>query len=366
MVDDQQTQSLPSNETGVEKIAVFLGYENREALERALLDHLENVEAHYDELFESKPKVSSGLALDFESEAPSPTALDALQKLGFDPALVAWTMIRRWRNGESRSTQNPKAREMVRELTPAMIQAFAGSQDPNTALSRFDDFLSRLSRGVNLFATIIARPELLDLIAEIMGSAPNLSNWISREPGLLESVVQQDFTDLQLPNDIGLEPALAESARRGLVRVYYKIEFGPEEISADLDATRRDEMGEVTDLQNLLDIQRRWARNRRFQVGVHMLHGYLSPVDASRPLSGIAEACLNLLVPAISGEISSAYGNVKGGQLAIIAFGKLGSQEMTMSSDLDLIFVYNHARGAMESNGRKPLAPTQYLREILP
>ena len=364
MVDDQQTQSLPSDAAGVEKIAVFLGYENRVAFGKALLEHLENVEAHYDSLLENKPQIDCGVPMDFDGEVPSSATLELLKGIGFENPLGAWNMIHRWRKGESRATQNPKTREMVKELTPAIIQAFARSPEPSAALLRFDDFLCRLSRGVNLFAIITARPELLDLISDIMGSAPKLSTWISREPVLLESVVQRDFADLELPDEIGLEPALAESARRGLVRLFYQLEFGPAEMAADLAETQRIEMGDATDIQHLLDIQRRWARSRKFQIGVHMLRGYLSPVEAGEPLSGIAEACLNHLVPGISGEFAASHGTVEGGQLAILAFGKLGSREMTISSDLDLIFIYDHADKAFESNGKKPLPPTQYYAKF--
>ena len=43
--------------------------------------------------------------------------------------------------------------------------------------------------------------------------------------------------------------------------------------------------------------------------------------------------------------------------------GKLGSREMTVSSDLDLIVIYD-AEGAEASHGRRPLAPTVYYARL--
>ncbi len=40
--------------------------------------------------------------------------------------------------------------------------------------------------------------------------------------------------------------------------------------------------------------------------------------------------------------------------------GKLGSRELTAGSDVDLILLYDHDKETDESDGEKPLAPSQY------
>ena len=40
------------------------------------------------------------------------------------------------------------------------------------------------------------------------------------------------------------------------------------------------------------------------------------------------------------------HGRVPGGQVCVIGMGKLGGHEMTASSDLDLILIYDHDPGA--------------------
>ena len=47
----------------------------------------------------------------------------------------------------------------------------------------------------------------------------------------------------------------------------------------------------------------------------------------------------------------------------MLAFGRLGSREMTASSDLDLIIVYDHAPDAV-SDGARPLPPSQYYARL--
>ena len=44
--------------------------------------------------------------------------------------------------------------------------------------------------------------------------------------------------------------------------------------------------------------------------------------------------------------------------------GKLGGREMTASSDLDLVFVYDVPPGVEASDGPKPLSPTLYFARL--
>ena len=47
----------------------------------------------------------------------------------------------------------------------------------------------------------------------------------------------------------------------------------------------------------------------------------------------------------------------------VVALGKLGSREMTVSSDLDIIVIYD-AEGAEASDGKRPLATTAYFARL--
>jgi glutamate-ammonia-ligase adenylyltransferase len=48
----------------------------------------------------------------------------------------------------------------------------------------------------------------------------------------------------------------------------------------------------------------------------------------------------------------------------VVAMGKLGGREMTASSDLDLVFVYDVPPGAEASDGARPLSPTVYFARL--
>src|SRR3546814_14237036 len=94
---------------------------------------------------------------------------------------------------------------------------------------------------------------------------------------------------------------------------------------------------------------------RSFQVGVHILR-HKSDVDASgRALSDIAEVALRGLYGPVVEDLARAHGHLAGSGLAVVALGKLGSREMTVSSDLDLVFLYE-----LSPEGDRQSTPMNY------
>jgi glutamate-ammonia-ligase adenylyltransferase len=66
----------------------------------------------------------------------------------------------------------------------------------------------------------------------------------------------------------------------------------------------------------------------------------------------------------VEAELAAAHGRVKGAGFAVVAMGKLGGREMTASSDLDLVFVYDVPPDVEASDGPKPLPPTLYFARL--
>lgn len=333
MTDDRQTHELPDDAEGLRKVSVFLGYETVEAFTEDLLIELRTVAKHYAALFEDEGDLAGTGNLVFTGAEDDPDTLKNLAEMGFaEPATISST-VRVWHAGRYRAMRSARARELLTEMVPALLEAVAASPNPDLAFRRFDEFLQGLPAGVQLFSLFTANPDLFDFVAEIMGAAPKLAGWLSRYPILLDGVLSSDFFDY-VP--------------------------GAEEMAAELG-----EAGEqARDFQDFLDIERRWANDKVFQIGAHMLRGRLSPVDASGPLSDIADTCLTALLPEIERTFAEDHGKVPGGTMAVVAFGKLGSREMTVSSDLDLMFVYDCPPDVTGSDGRKPLSPGQYYARL--
>ncbi len=333
MIDDKQTHTLPTEEAGIEALARFLGYADGTAFRAELLDHLRAVEAHYAALFEEAPALGGPGNLVFTGGDHDPDTLATIESLGFSNPEAISSHIRAWHHGRYRAMRSTRARELLTELTPALLDALAKTASPSVAFAKFDEFLARLPAGVPLFSLFHANPGLLTLVTEIMGDAPRLADHLSRNAAVLDAVLTSGFFDPPPPSD-ALE----------------------EELAAALEQAR--------DFQDVLDITRRWANDRKFQVGVQMLRGSIGAEAAGRALSDVADATLRAVLPVVESELAARQGRVPGGGMAVVALGKLGGREMTMSSDLDLLFVYDAPPHAEASDGAKPLATGHYFARL--
>ncbi len=331
MVDDRQIHELPEADDRLEAIGVFMGFDDRATFADALIDELKAVEQHYAVLFEESPDLSGPGNLVFTGADDDPETLETLRRLGYrDPSVVS-ARIRGWHHGRYNATRSARARELLTELAPAVLDALARTVQPDTAFIKFDDFLRALPAGVQLLSLFASNPGLLDLVAEVMGSAPRLADWLSRNPALLDGVLTQGFLDMP--------PALE-----------------------DLETELAEALNEARDYQDTLDVVRRWTNDRVFQLGARMLHGATDPEEAGAPLSNIADAGLRALLPAVRRAFHQQHGEVPGGGFAVIGLGKLGGREMTVESDLDLTFVYDAPDRA--SDGLKPLTPGLFYTRL--
>jgi glutamate-ammonia-ligase adenylyltransferase len=333
MVDDAQTHSLPPGRDGVARIGIFLGYPHGEAFVADIGRHLASVERHYAELFEQAPSLAGPGSLVFTGVEDDPETLRTLTRLGFaEPSAVA-EAVRGWHHGRMPATRSQRAREILTELVPALLRTFGATAHPDQAFRQFDRFLSRLPAGVQLFALFHANPPLLALVAEIMAGAPHLAEQLAQRPALLDAVLTEGF-------------------------------FAPppdrDRLAGDLDRA----LAQARDYEDALDAVRRWAGDRQFQVGVQLMRRGLDGAAAGAALADIAETALAALVPVVADEFARRHGRVAGGALAVVGMGRLGSREMTLASDLDLIVIYDAPAESDGSDGAHPLAVSAYYARL--
>ena len=339
MTNDEQTHTLPDDPAKLRALAVFAGFADTEAFGEVMLATLRTVEGYYAELFEDLPALTAadgaaGGNLVFTGGEPDPETLETLQRLGFANPRLCDSTIRGWHHGRYRAMRSARARELLTELMPLLLKALAAAPDPDAAFLAFDRFLRALPAGVQFFSMVCANPELLALITRILGFGPGMADMLAVQPAVLERVVSvPDFFDA-LPARAVLE--------------------------AELVAV----LGQGAHWEEKLDLSRRWANERRFQVTVqHLLDPTL--IDrATAAWSDIAEAALGCLLPLVETGFAETHGVVAGCDLAIVGMGKLGSREMTAGSDLDLIFVYGTPAEGAQSDGPRPLPATQYFARL--
>ena len=194
-------------------------------------------------------------------------------------------------------------------------------------------------------------------VTDLVGSSPRLSMWMSRYPYVQESLRTQDFTDLELPEDLDLDPREDTIARQGLVRVYYQREFDAEEMRAQFGALA----AKAPHIDDLVREARTWAEQRTFQLGVHMARGTMPAVDAARPLTDILCTTLGALAHAAKGEFAAEHGSVPNSRIALIALDAAGRREFATGGPLRLLFLYDHDP---QPPGVMPLTPDAWHQQL--
>jgi glutamate-ammonia-ligase adenylyltransferase len=333
MIEDEQTHTLPKSEEGLAHIACFAGFDNVADFSKALTTRLQTVTGHYSRLFEREaPLASDGGSLVFAGVEEDPETLETLTKLGFsDPRHVS-AAIRGWHHGRVRAMRSARARERLTQLVPALLEALAKTADPDGAFAQFDRFLSGLPTGIQLFSMLHANPQLLTLIAEIAGSAPRIATHLARSPATLDALIDPGFLG-ELPT------------RR------------------QLDKLVANQFAAARDFEGALDAARRVAKEQIFRVGAQIVDGVAKAEEAGPAFANIADSIIAGLLPVVEAELAAVSGHIEGGEFSVIAMGKLGGREMTASSDLDLIFVYDAPPDA-ESTGPKKLPVLMYYARL--
>ncbi|MCY3859731.1 MAG: fatty acid desaturase [Gammaproteobacteria bacterium] len=186
-----------------------------------------------------------------------------------------------------------------------------------------------------------SRPESFDSIIEIFSCAPRLASWIERNPELLDNLQEREFTDLDLPKGFGPDLEYETTARRGLTRLYWTHEMGVHEMI--------DQIAELpaADARDTVEIVRNWSNDKAFQLGIHVIRGNLSPLEASTALSNLAEAIVVSILTSVVADFVERNGAVEEGGLVAMFIGDLASREAYPGIPLEAILIHDTNQSAI-------------------
>jgi glutamate-ammonia-ligase adenylyltransferase len=323
MVDDRQTHELPVNSDSLTNVARLHGLVDGDELIALLRPDVEWVGRNYDKL----TREDQGDRLSHEADALQARLID----MGFAETDAPLARIAHWRGGSVRALRSPAARQALEEVLPSLMGALAKAPDPQTALNRLDSLIGRLPSAINFFKLLVARPALAQLLVEILSHAPALADALGRRAEHLDGLIDASAFD----------PVPSVAA---LTAQFSALDVGD-------------------DYQVLLDRVRQKVGDKRFALGAQIIRGAANPLDVGAGYSRVAEAAIQTLASATVEEFERAHGRVPGGELAILALGRLGGGVLTHASDLDLIYLFT-GDFAAESDGPRSLGATLYFNRL--
>ena len=333
MIADDQTHTLPPDPEGLERFARFAGFKDRDHFAQTLLGHLRKVQRHYVRLFEEKTGEAGRLALSFPEDADDRETLNRLGAMGFQRPLEVSGAVRSWLHGSYRVLRGEFARTQFTDLVPVLLDRLARSENPDAAVAAFDGFVVGMHRGARLFSLLRQNPDLVTLVALTLGTAPRLADILARHPDAMDALLEPSF-------------------------------FGalPDEAALDADLTRT--AGPDLAYEDYLDRLRMFSQEQMFLIGARILSGTVSAEQAGGAFARIADVAVRALHRRVEVMLAENHGRIRGQQTALLALGKLGGREMTATSDLDLIIVYDFDAEHPQSDGARPLYGAQYFARL--
>ena len=307
MLRDAQTHVLPNSDEEFDRLACFMGRETAE-LKAELETRLNEVHDVIEGFFTPEAgDVAAPIAPELDDE-----------------------IIGRWPSYPA--LRSARAVQIFRRLRPDILSRLAKTAHPSEALLAFDGFLSGLPAGVQVFSLFEANPHLIDLLVDIVGTAPALAGYLSQNAGVFDAVIAGDF-------------------------------FAPWPGRETLEAQLFERLSGEDDYERKLDAARRWRKEWHFRVGVHHLRGLISADYAGEQYADLAGAVIAAVWPEVIAHFAQKHGTPPGRGAVVLGMGSLGAEKLNAGSDLDLIVIYD-AAGVDQSDGRRPLMSRLYYARL--
>jgi glutamate-ammonia-ligase adenylyltransferase len=332
MLRDEQTHVMPATPDEVAVIARLMGETDVILFETGYRAALERVVGYYGELFTEGETLGSGEGnLVFTGSDDDPGTLETLSAMGFQQPSKAIETVRKWHYGGYAATRASAARAHLTELLPALLVTLSGTGGADDALARFNDFLSRLPSGVQLFALLRNHSNLRTLLVQLLASAPRMAEAVIHRAHVMDGLIDPAFA-----NDVTHRDVLI----------------------AKVDAF----LAEARSYEELIDRARIIGQEQKFLIAAGLLSGTVSAAGAGEQFTALAETLLNRLFGSVRVEFEHRHGRIAAGKVGLLAFGKMASREMTATSDLDFILLYDAPE--TESDGERPLSTSHYYARL--
>ena len=331
MIGDAQTHSLPRSRDAMADIAAFLGHDSADGMLDALSACLDGIERHSaHRLFEETPDRDFDTPL-LEDED---RLVAWLQAKGFTrPGDIA-AILSGWLAGRIAATRGERARALLSGIIPAMLDNLASARDPDSAFAAFAGFVEGLPASVQIFSLLDHNRQLTRLLSDILVLSPRLADRLRRHPMLFDLVLFGEFFEPLAPvGDLEAE-------------LRHAIEGQPVELALDMVA--------------------RITRERQFRAEVQRMSGVADRPGLGAALADTAEAAVRVVRDLAITDMQRRHGGIAG-DLAVIAMGRLGLREMTATSDLDLVFVWDAPADAISSgtvDGMRSLGAAAYFNRL--
>ena len=344
MLRDEQTHVLPEDPATRERYARALGFADYSSLTVALDFHPAAVSAAFERCL---PMAGSARAQQTSAMAADAALWQAVAPLTEQGATAAMLPVHPCAPTLKRLADTPAVRAMsargrarLDRIMPLVLGACARGTAAEVTLVRWVDLLAAIAGRTSYLALLAERPALIERVHELLLASAWLARALSQSPILLD-----DLLDPRLAVSL---PARGELAQR---------------LSLELSAV------DAGDTEHELERVRQFQQSARLELALAFLDGRADAARTAAGLADVADLVLERLLAFAVRDLKGAHGSLPGLDtkhgLGIIGYGSLGGRELSFSSDLDLVFLYDETLQSVESDGQRPLDGQRYVARVV-
>ena len=330
-LNDQQTQSLPTEDDLRQRLTDTLGFEDWDAFIAFLNEKRGKVIYQFEHLIKEK-----GCEATVENSTQLENRLEAILDAN------AKNLIHEFWYGHAIKKLPAKAVQRLKEFWPYLIEAILQSDKPQTALMRLMPLVESVMRRTVYLVMLIESKGALQRLVKMATVSPWICEELTHYPVLLDEFLSMDF---ELPQRRYLE----DSLRQQLLRI------------------------EIDQVEDQMRVLRLFKKSNVLTVAA-------SDVLAESPLMKVSDALTDIAEVSVIAALNLAYQTVakrhgypldENGRrcsldhlaFVVAGYGKLGGIELGYGSDLDLVFIHAMDEQA-DTDGTKVISGFEFAMRV--
>lgn len=238
---------------------------------------------------------NAGRIIDSNSD-PDADVEEMLKSVGFDDCDTA-------RRRLAEMCPDDRCRASLSACLPMLLSALSEAATPDGSLVNFERYVQSVDDRGALFGYLASNPRAVEILIKLFVGSQFLTEILLRSPRFL-----QQLTNHKRLAEFKSRPQIIDEAKTAIASA--------RDLSGKLDALRRHQQWEL------------------LRIGACDSFGLFDLKSVTVQLSLLADSIIQIALELLSDETGVAAEG-----FAILAFGKLGGEELNYSSDIDLVFV---------------------------
>jgi len=339
---DRQAHDLPKSERDQAILAFSLGYQDWDSFKVELDKIRVQVDSIFVEVFSMQEidKAPQTSELIWMGHADEEISLNQLAELGYHKPEQILNLLQKLKQTSTIKRLTAKGANTLDKLVPKILESLAKEKNAYITLQRLSALFEAIA-GRSVYLSLLAENDkALQQLITLTSASSWIGEYLSKYPALFDELL--DTRSLYDPLDkVALQKQLTE-------------------LLAEIDPA---------DIEQLMIGLRKFKQINVLRVAAADIMGAAPLMVVSDYLSYIAEVILQQAVQIAWSILVAKHGTPPGSSeehmcFGILGFGKLGGLELSYSSDLDLIFIYDYQDNNALTDGGKQISSAQFYATL--